>query len=86
MKEDNCRVQTFKSLSRLLTKNAKENDKLIIGGDYNIVLNEEIYKKGGIKEQKLKSRNVLKQLIENFNLVDIRRVRNPKSRQYTWRH
>ena len=62
-----------------------QNDKLIIGGDFNTVLNENIDKKGGNKGQISKSRNFLKQLIEKFNLVDIWRVKNPNTQQFTWR-
>ena len=83
--DDNSRTHLFRTLEHLLLKNVKDNEEMIIGGDFNVVLNEELDKKGGKMGQKSESRKILKQLIESLDLVDIWRVRNPNKRKYTWR-
>ena len=82
---DQSRVQLFKTLSNLLSKNLSENDEVIIGGDFNVTLDETLDKKGGNKETNLRSRNELKQLIDKYYLNDIWRTKNPEKKRFTWR-
>ena len=57
-------------------------DRIIIGGDFNITLERED-KFGGL-ETKSKSRTVLKEMINTFDLIDIWREKHKGKKQYTW--
>ena len=60
-------------------------DEVIIGGDYNLVLDVEKDKKGGLAKTHKKSREVLNKFTEDLDLVDVWRVQNPESQRFTWR-
>ena len=62
-----------------------ECESLVIGGDFNCVLNPELDKAGGRPDTKVNTRNKLLKLMEDNNLVDIWRLFYPDTRQYTWR-
>ena len=63
-------------------------DHIIIGGDFNLVLNDKLDKmsrKENLQKKKpSESQNRLKNIIENYNLVDIWRDKNNEKRMYTW--
>ena len=56
-----------------------------MGGDFNIVQCVNTDKSGGGPSTNNKAQEVLKQKINDFDLVDIWRLMHPKRRQYTWR-
>ena len=60
-------------------------DEVIIGGDYNLVLNVEKDKKGGLAKTHKKSLEVLNKFSEELDVVDVWRVQNPESQRFTWR-
>ena len=63
-------------------------DHIIIGGDFNLVANFELDKMSRADNIQRKtpseSQNKLKSIMENYNLVDIWRLRNKEKRMYTW--
>jgi exonuclease III len=62
------------------------NNNIIIGGDWNIVLDPNIDKKGGSNIAKYpKYRENLLGFLELFDLSDCWRLHHPNKRQYTWR-
>ena len=62
------------------------NDKpMIIGGDFNTNLNDDLDKRGGIGIQPSSYRDNLIKFIDEFSLVDIWRLRNQDKYQFTWR-
>ena len=61
-----------------------ENVNYVWGGDYNCPLSKIDVDKMHIR-LKTKSINVIKQIMETYNLLDIWRVRNPSIKSYTWR-
>ena len=83
--DENSRTHLFHALEQLLNRNVKDDERIVIGGDFNVVLNEYLDKKGGIIGKNSQSRKILKQIIENYDLVDIWRAKNPNIRKYTWR-
>ena len=60
-------------------------DEVIIGGDYNLVLDVEKDKKGGLAKTHKKSLEVLNKFSEDLDLVDVWRVQNPESQRFIWR-
>ena len=58
-------------------------DYMIIGGDFNLVLDNQKDKMGGIIPKR-KSLAILKEIIGDINLVDIWRQNNPDKKKYTW--
>ena len=60
------------------------NDNRIIGGDFNLVLNLNIDKKGGKSSTHMKSQTLIKNWIGDTELIDIWRFHHPSSLMYSW--
>ena len=53
-------------------------DKVIIGGDYNLVLDVEKDKKGGLAKTYKNSLEVINSYCEDLDLIDVWRIQNPE--------
>ena len=62
-----------------------KGDDVIIGEDFNLVLDVEKDKKGGLAKTHKQSASVVHDALTEFDLVDIWRTFNPDGRRYTWR-
>ena len=62
----------------------EENCELIIGGDFNVILDANLDGSGG-KPQVKESCKQIEDLCSAFDLIDIWRLRNPDVRRFTWR-
>ena len=71
--------QIFNDISQV------EVGQLLIGGDYNLVLDVNVDKEGGRAKTNEKAQKYLLEGIENLDLVDIWRIKNPATKEYTWR-
>ena len=60
-------------------------EEIILGGDFNLVLNIEKDKKGGLPRTHQNALKVVKQACEELDLTDIWRTLNPESQRFTWR-
>ena len=60
-------------------------EDIIIGGDFNLVLNIENDKKGGIAKTHQNSLKTVQEISENLDLLDVWRIHNPDDKRYTWR-
>ena len=60
------------------------NDHRIIAGDFNLVLDLDLDKHGGRKATNHRAANVVRTYMEDTDLVDIWRHKNPDKRMYTW--
>ena len=60
-------------------------DEIIIGGDFNLVLDVLKDKTGGKATTHRNSRKELKCIQDNLDLMDIWRDLNPEAKRYTWR-
>ena len=58
---------------------------LLVGGDFNICLQPEIDKKGGILEKQSDNALMIETLAEELDLVDVWRILNPDSSRFTRR-
>lgn len=66
-----------------------DNDKpVIMGGDFNYIIEPSKDRKGGAQIQNSKTRSEMTKVINSlklqWNLQDIWRVKNPKKKRYTW--
>ena len=60
-------------------------EEIIIGGDFNLVLDVEKDKKGDLARTHKKCFEVINSSTENLDLIDAWRVLNPESSRFTWR-
>ena len=60
-------------------------EDIIIGGDFNLVLDIEKDKKGGLPKTHKNALKILQEFSENLHLNDVSRTLNPETRRYTWR-
>ncbi len=58
---------------------------IIIGGDWNVVRNDELDKLGGSITLKPNGNNCIEMLMSKFNLNDVWRIKNPQVKRYSWR-
>ncbi len=79
----NDQINFLERLKTLCLKNDNQ-ENIIIGGDFNITLDPHIDKMGGIIKDG-KQIEKIHEIIENLELQDIWRVKNPNTRRYTWR-
>ena len=62
-----------------------KNKNIILGGDFNLHFDSKLEAKGGKPALKKQSIAKLIEIIENFDLCDIWRIRNLKKKQFTFR-
>ena len=60
-------------------------DDIVIGGDFNLVLDVEKDKKGGLAKTHKQSAKIVQNAVAELDLVDIWRAFNPDVRKYSWR-
>ena len=60
-------------------------EEIIIGGDFNLVLDVEKDKRGGLARTHKNALKIIRDLSENLGLTDIWRLLNSEARRYTWR-
>ena len=76
-------IQIFTTFFEHLTDFNCED--IIVGGDFNLVLDVEKDKKGGLARTHYKSLEVINNFSENLDLVDVWTALNPNSLRYSWR-
>lgn len=62
-----------------------DNDNIIIGGDWNIALNPKVDSNHPTNIYKIRSRKIILDLMEQYDLVDIFRTQHGDKRKYTWK-
>ena len=74
----------FKSISNELNAFMVSEYSVVLGGDFNVVFDQDLDGSGGIKKVK-DSVKVLEDICLEQDLLDIWRVRNPMTARFTWR-
>ena len=83
---ENEQVEVLISLLTMMkTIDINENTNLLLAGDFNVFFNTNVVCSGGNPSFKQKSVAKLIEIIETFNLCDIWRIRNPKTKRFTFR-
>lgn len=71
-------IETFHDIAKL------SKDNVILGGDFNLVLDLDIDKRGGRNTTHLKARQVIKDFMEDLSLTDVWRCKTIQLKEYTW--
>ena len=72
-------------IDRVISSLAADGYRILIGGDFNVIMNMALDYFGSRTVTKTKSRDVLMGILEKFDLVDIWRKKNPNKKQFTFR-
>ena len=79
-------LHTLNDLENILeTIEDIQNKSVVLGGDFNVILNPSLDSEGGKPVIKKRAIAKLIQITENLDLCDIWRIRNPKRRRFTFR-
>ena len=79
-------ITFFNKLNRRLQDiNPDLNANIMLGGDFNVTLDPRVDKKGGTPGGPSRAANTLKNILEQFELLDVWRVRNPDKCRFTWK-
>ena len=77
---------TFAKLESLLESfHIKEERKTILGGDFNIIFDKRLDADGGSPCLKVETIQKLIDIMSEYDLCAIFRVRNPELRRFSWR-
>ena len=82
-------IHFYRSLKTMMTQNdIKAEDNILLGGDFNIILNTEKDRKSQVQTQ-FSSRhnqivNLLKEILISFEIHDVWRTKNPHALRFTW--
>ena len=79
----NCHKAQSEFIDGLVSDMEQYADSLIIGGDFNIHLNPELDKFHNSSQQTFSSTR-LNTIINDFDFIDIWRLKNPTLKRYTW--
>ena len=79
---NNDDINIFSKLEKFIQENDEKT--ILIDGDFNTVLDENLDKHNGRTNTHKQCRNKLKHMIDTHNLIDIWREKYPDSRKYTW--
>ena len=72
-------VQFYKKVYTILHTESFRNTEIVLCGDFNLVLNSTNDKKGGLIQNK-SAIKVLQDVIDDFNMQDLWRIKNPSKK------
>ena len=75
----------FSEIDKTMTELYDENYSWVIGGDFNIIMNMGLDYMGSRSFMRTRSRDMLSDILDKFNLVDIWRKKNPNKKEFTFR-
>ena len=73
----------FKSIFENIQQNF-DNTNIILGGNFNFIQNFSLDKRGGINTTFTQSREIVWKFLDEYDLIDIWRIRHPLDKKYTW--
>ena len=79
-------IKLFRVIRDHLKKLEPDRDvNIILGGDWNLIFNSSLDALGGKPSLESNSLKQMYDLMTEFDLIDIWRIRNPIFRQFSWR-
>lgn len=79
---NNDNPSLFNKLENFISNNNESN--IIVGGDFNTIINPSMDKKNGRMDTNKKCQSVINSIMSNYELNDIWRENNPNEKQFTW--
>ena len=65
-------------------KLCQETDlSVFLGGDFNVICNSELDRRGGLKETRTRVINIIEDIKTQYNLCDVWRIKHLRQRRYT---
>ncbi len=81
-------VHYYRYLRNIMVKKMDTDDRILLGGDFNFIINPSLDRKGGSAIQLNSNRNqiikTLDDIKDNLDIMDIWRVKNPHKHRFTW--
>ena len=79
-------VSFLEKLHNLMSKKSLSVlDDIVMAGDWNVIRDSNLDKSGGNYNVKRKSVSKIEDIMSQFGLNDVWRIKNPNTRRYTWR-
>lgn len=76
-------------LKNLMRNKLSTQDKIILAGDFNLICNPDLDRKGGVPLEQSNNRKQILKILEDIKdymeIHDIWRTKNPQSQRFTWR-
>ena len=80
------RPKFYENIGKLCEEFEEENTPIVMGGDFNIALDNELDTSNYVRENNVHAREALRHLMNEKELTDIFRERNGKIKSFTWRN
>ena len=81
-------INFFNYLNKTLTQRLKGDDKILIGGDFNVIFNRALDRKAATPFHKSNKYRQIKTIINdiqsNLDIQDVWRIKNPQETRFTW--
>jgi len=77
-------VKFLKQTYDLLVEHYDPDYQLVLGGDFNVVFDPKMDKKGGSFSNRRNVVQMIKNIASDYGLIDAWRTKNPYKHQYTW--
>lgn len=86
---EDSQLNFFHYVRNVMARKVDAEDKIMIGGDWNLIIDPAKDRKGGAGIRETEKRKLVlsevNKIKESFQVTDIWRVRNPQARRFTWR-
>ena len=84
---NNEQICFYEQIKHIMSdKLGQESDSSVfLGGDFNVICNSELDRRGGLKETRTRVINIIKDIKTQYNLCDVWRIKHPRQRRYTWK-
>ena len=83
---ENKQIQFYREVKRIMElESISRKDNIILGGDFNLILDPDKDKSGGNLNIKGNALQQLNSITDNFDLLDIWRIKNYHVKRFTWR-
>ena len=85
---EDSKVHFFRYVRNKMTEHVNQTDTVLMGGDFNLIMDTKLDRKGGsfVETSKYKNiKNTVMDILNTFDMNDIWRIKNPQARRYTWR-
>ncbi len=77
----------YRFLKNLMLSKSSHDQNIVLGGDFNLLLDPEMDRTGGnhiVSKNYKTTKNILYDIMEQYNLEDIWRKKNPATKRFTW--